>query len=256
MFSMPGMSSCAMVMFAIFIMGGPLARPASAANFNVNPTQVFLSAKATSALLTVRNESDEPLRFQLSVFAWDQAATGELVLTPTDDIVFFPALVTLAPKEERRVRVGRVTGAGDREKTYRIFIEEMPPLVAVGTSGTAVRVLTKMGVPIFVRPARETATAVIGDVEQRAGTFHFALSNTGTVHFVPQQVTVRGLAGASTVFEQKLDGWYVLSGGKRDFELTVPKGDCTRVTSLVVEVTVNSSKLNQTLQTPAGACTL
>ena len=255
--SMLRLSSCAaMAVLALALLGGPLAQPAAAANFNVNPTQVFLSSKANSALVTVRNDSTEPLRFQLSVFAWDQSASGELELTPTDDIVFFPSLLTLGPNEERRVRVGRVTAAGEREKTYRIFIEEMPPLEAIGTAGgAAVRVLTKMGVPIFVRPAKETATAIIGDVEQRAGVVHFTLANTGTVHFVPSQVTVRGMAGSNPVFEQKLDGWYVLSGGKRDFTMVVPKNDCGRVTSFVVEVAVNSSKLTQTFDAPSGACT-
>ena len=118
MFSMPRMSSCASaVVFAVSLLGGPLARPAAASNFNVNPTQVFLSSKATSALVTVRNDSTDQLRFQLSVFAWDQSPSGELVLTPTDDIVFFPSLLTLGPNEERRVRVGRVTAPGEKEKT-------------------------------------------------------------------------------------------------------------------------------------------
>jgi fimbrial chaperone protein len=231
------------------------SRPASASNFNVNPTQIFLSAKTTSAMVTVRNESDTPLRFQLSVSAWEQSPTGELVLTPTDDIVFFPGLLTLGPKEERRVRVGRVTAPADTEKTYRIFIEEMPPLEAVGTAGgAAVQVLTKMGIPIFVRPARETATASVSNLEQHDGALHFSLSNGGSVHYVPQQVVVRGLAGSEQLFEQKLDSWYVLSGGHRDFAAAVPADTCARVTSLVVEVLVNSSKLSQTLESPSGAC--
>jgi fimbrial chaperone protein len=256
MFSMPRISTCAaMVVLACSLLGGPLVRPAAAANFNVNPTQVFLSAKATSALVTVRNDSSQPLRFQLSVFAWDQSPSGELMLAPTDDIVFFPALLTLGPNEERKVRVGRVTAPAEREKTYRIFIEEMPPLEAVGTSGgAAVQVLTKMGVPIFVRPAKETATAAIGELENRGGAVRFSLSNTGTVHYVPMQVVLRGLAGTSPVFEQKLDAWYVLAGGRRDFTAAVPAKDCARVTSLVVEVAVNGSSLTQTLDAPAGAC--
>jgi fimbrial chaperone protein len=233
-----------------------ISRPASAANFNVNPTQIFLSAKTTSAMVTVRNDSDAPLRFQLTVSAWQQSPTGELVLTPTEDIVFFPALLTLGPKEERRVRVGRVTMPTEKEQTYRIFIEEMPPVEAVGAGGAAVQVLTKMGIPIFVRPAKETATASVSNIEQHDGAVHFSLSNSGSVHYVPQQVLVRGLAGSESVFEQKLDAWYVLSGGRRDFTAAVPKDACAKVTSFVIEVLVNSSKLTQTLDSPSGACGL
>ena len=75
------------------------AAPAHAATFSVNPTQVYLSGRTTTSLLTLRNDSDEPLRFQLSVFAWDQRPDGEMLLAPTQDVVFFPAMLTLAPKE-------------------------------------------------------------------------------------------------------------------------------------------------------------
>jgi fimbrial chaperone protein len=159
------------------------------------------------------------------------------------------------PRKSVGCASGRVTPSAEHEKTYRIFVEEMPPLEAVGTSGAAaVQVLTKMGIPIFVRPVRETATAAISNVAQHDGTVQFSLSNSGTVHFVPQQVMVRGLAGTSTVFEQRVDGWYVLSGGHRDYSVSIPKNDCARVTSVVVEVAVNASTLTQKLDSPSGAC--
>ena len=99
---------------------------ASAATFSVNPTQIYLSGRTTSALLTLRNDSTETLRFQLSAFAWNQSATGEILLEPTQDVVFFPALLTLKQGEERRIRVGSTVSPGAIEKTYRIFVEELP----------------------------------------------------------------------------------------------------------------------------------
>ena len=74
-------------------------------------------------LLTLRNESNETLQFQLSVFAWTQSPLGQMELEPTEDVVFFPTLLTLKPKETRRVRVGSATPQDVREKTYRIFVE-------------------------------------------------------------------------------------------------------------------------------------
>ena len=255
MSGVPRLSSCAAIAaLAVCVVAGPMARPASASSFNVNPTQLFLTGKATSALLTIRNDSDETLRFQLSAFAWDQSPTGELLLEPTTDVVFYPALLTLAPKEERKVRVGRTAPAAATEKTYRIFVEEMPPLDEEGVSGAAVRMLTKMGVPIFVRPAKESATATVSGLARQGDVVRFSLSNSGTVHFVPQQVTVKGMSGSNAVFEQTLDAWYVLAGGRRDFQTTVPKDSCAGVTSLLVEVAIGSSRLNETLDTPGGAC--
>ena len=59
-------------------------------SFTVNPTQVVLTARTMSALLTLRNDSDEALRFELSMFSWDQTDSGEMRLTSSEDIVFFP----------------------------------------------------------------------------------------------------------------------------------------------------------------------
>ena len=229
------------------------ASTASAATFTVNPTQIFLSSRTTTALLTLRNDSEETLRFQLTAFAWQQAPNGELQLTPTQDVVFFPALLSLAPKEERRIRVGSTVGAAEQERTYRIFVEELPS--AAGQRENAVRVLTKMGIPIFIRPAKEAATADLRDLALRSGALHFTLNNRGSVHFVPQKVLVRAVgAGGERLLEQELKAWYVLAGGRRDFELAVPAASCAQVASLLVEVEFNSNLLKETLQTPGGTC--
>jgi fimbrial chaperone protein len=153
--------------------------------------------------------------------------------------------------ETRRVRVGSATSQDTREKTYRIFVEELPPANPVGNG---IRVLTKMGIPIFVRPVKEVATATLTDLRQQDGALRFTLANAGTVHVVPQSITVRGLAGSNTAFDQDLEGWYVLAGGRREFDMAVPKNACAQVTSIVVDVQFASGKLQERLQTPNGAC--
>jgi fimbrial chaperone protein len=235
-----------------WLWGGPQAGVASAATFTVDPTQIFLSGRTGSVLLTLRNESTETLQFQLSAFAWAQSPAGEMQLEPTEDIVFFPTLLTLKPMETRRVRVGSATPQDRREKTYRIFVEELPP--TGNTASTGVRVLTKMGIPIFVRPVKEVATAQLNDLRQQDGALRFTLTNAGTVHVVPQTIKVRGLAGSNAAFDRELEGWYVLAGGRREFEMAFPKNACAHVTSIVVDVQFASGKLQERLQTPSGAC--
>jgi fimbrial chaperone protein len=235
-----------------WLWGGPQAGAAAAATFTVDPTQILLTGRSGSVLLTLRNESTETLQFQLSVFAWAQSPSGEMQLEPTEDIVFFPTLLTLKPNETRRVRVGSATTQEVREKTYRIFVEELPPAATVAGSG--VRVLTKMGIPIFLRPVKEVATASLTDVRQQDGRLKFTLSNEGTVHFVPRNIKVRGLAGSATAFERALEGWYLLAGGRRDFETALPKDGCAQVTSIVVDVQFESGQVQERLQTPSGAC--
>lgn len=240
----------AVAVATIVLGGGPRGSLARAATFTVDPTQIFLFNRTGSVLLTLRNESTEMLSFQLSVFAWAQSITGEMQLQPTQDIVFYPPLLTLKPSETRRVRVATATSFDLREKTYRLFVEELPPTDAP----KGVRVLTKMGIPIFLRPAKEVATASLTDVRQQDGMLKFTLANVGTVHVVPRSVKVRGFAGSATAFEKDLNSWYVLSGGSRDFEMALPKTGCTQVTSIAVDVQFESGQVQEQLLTPSGAC--
>jgi len=240
----------AVAMATVVLGAGPRGSLARAATFTVDPTQIFLFSRTGSVLFTLHNESTETLSFQLSVFAWAQSNSGEMQLQPTQDIVFYPPLLTLKPSETRRVRVGTATSFDVREKTYRLFVEELPPTDAP----KGVRVLTKMGIPIFLRPAKEVATASLIDVRQQDGMLKFTLANQGTVHVVPRSVKVSGRAGSTTAFETTLDSWYVLAGGRRDFEMALPKNGCAQVTSIAVDVQFESGQVQEQLQTPNGAC--
>src|SRR6187549_4182240 len=80
------------------------AENVAASAFKVTPVRVTFSGPS-STLLTLRNDSEESLRFQISAFAWSQDAQGGIQLGSTEDISFFPALLTLKPGEERKVRV-------------------------------------------------------------------------------------------------------------------------------------------------------
>jgi fimbrial chaperone protein len=241
----------AALIVASIIGGGPWSFIVDAATFTVEPTQIALSSRTNSVLLTLRNESAETLRFELSVFKWDQSPAGGMQLEPTDDIVFFPALLTLAPGESRRVRVGNAGEFDMREKSYRIFVEELPPL---NRQANGVRVLTKMGVPIFLKPEKDIASANLNNLGHKGGKLSFTLNNQGTVHFVPTEIRVRGFAGSSTSIDTFLEGWYILAGGRRDFEMAFPEAECSRITSVTVDVRFESESLQERLQTPNGVC--
>ena len=107
-----------------------LGGKAEASAFTVNPIKIALSGKDQSALLSLQSQSSEELRFKVAVKAWSQNPQGEMQLTDTKDIVVFPALLTLGPKEERKLRIGATVPAGAVEKTYRVFVEELPALRA------------------------------------------------------------------------------------------------------------------------------
>jgi fimbrial chaperone protein len=218
------------------------AGDAAASAFRVTPIQVQFSGRS-STLLNLSNESDQPLRFQISAFAWTQSPTGEIQLSPTEDISFFPSLLTLKPHEERKVRVGSNVAATDSEKTYRIFFEELPPPEKpAGEKKSEVRILTKMGIPIFVQPPKGTAEARVADLKTDNGRVSFRVTNNGNTHYSVRAIHLTATdAGGQKVFNRDLDGWYILAGGVRDYSVDLPVESCPKIRSIKAEVVTDIS---------------
>lgn len=230
-------------------------RPAGAADFTVNPIQIFLAGQTKSAILTVQNTSGEPLRFQLNAFTWAQDPAGQMQLTPTSEIIFFPRLLTLAPGEQRIVRVGTSVAAGPVERTYRIFVEELPPSAQQAVPAGQVRVLARMGIPIFVEAKAGRAELRLGPPALQPGRLVFELRNGGTKHAIPQVIRVRGQGAAGeTLWEGEQEGWYILAGDRRVYEMPFPREECARTKTVAVEVKVGEQTLTERLDIAAAAC--
>jgi fimbrial chaperone protein len=233
-----------------------LGSSADASSFTVNPITITLSGKDQSALLTLKSQTSEEVRFKILVQAWDQNPKGEMQLKDTKDIVVFPGLLTLAPNEERKLRIGSTVPAGAAERSYRVFVEELPPLRAPQTANKSeVKVLTKMGVPIFVLPAKTTAAGTVEGLGLTKGKLAFTIKNTGNVHFLPQAVRVKAVDGKdATVFEKTVEAWYVLAGGTRVWEVEIPKDACAKAKAVTVAVEATEAKFSGRMDVPAAGC--
>jgi fimbrial chaperone protein len=229
---------------------------AHASAFTVNPIKITLSGKDQSALLSLQSQSTEELRFKIVVQEWSQSPQGEMQLKDTKDIVIFPRLLTLAAKEERKLRVGTTVSAGATEKTYRVFVEELPALRAPQTATRSeVKVLTKIGVPIFIRPAKPVVSGTVEGVALVKGKLNFTIKNTGNVYFLVQSVRVKAVSAAgATTFEKSVEGWYLLAGGTRVWELDFPKDACAKSKALTIEVQSEDTKLSGHMDLAATAC--
>jgi fimbrial chaperone protein len=232
-----------------------LVAPAAAASqFTVNPTRVELSTRVTSAVVSVRNDGQSAIRIQVKTHAWTQTLDGQMQLDPTEDVIVFPTLVTLNPGEQRRLRVALTSRAADLERTYRMFLEELPP-PKTDSAGTGVQVLTRVGIPIFLAPVSTAAHASLSEVGLSGGTLHFQVDNTGNTHLVPETVRVRGLSGSGEpVSDRSRDGWYILGHSSRRYEMKFADADCGRVRSVLIDVKIGDTLLKDRLDTPAGAC--
>jgi fimbrial chaperone protein len=227
---------------------------ASASNFTVTPTEVNLSASATSALVTLRNGSKLPLRFEITLFAWSEDENGKMELKPSTDVTFFPKLIELAGGASRNVRIGINAGAArDIEQSYRIFVEELPDQSAPKSNAVAIR--TKIGIPVFVRPAKPARSAVIDSVSVAGGNVLTRVRNTGNLHVSVDTISVKGTgASAAPTFSKEGAGWYVLPGATRVFEVPMTATECKSTTRVAVEVIGHTASLKGASQVSPAAC--
>ncbi len=214
------------------------ARPSCASSYKVVPVQLSLSQANSRTLLTLKNESQETLRFQVTVAAWDQGSQDDMNLEPTEDIVLFPSVLSVAANEERTLRVASATHFDSVEKTYRILFEELPPLEDSESQ----------------RQSVVAASRVETTLERGVLSFH--LRNIGNVHAVVREVRARGLGAAGeTVFTHSFKGWYVLAGGSRIYRIEIPEEDCRRAKRIALEVETDRQTLVEFLDPESGACT-
>ncbi len=224
-----------------------------AGGFQVYPIRVFLNASESSTLMTVKNDSAERLRLQVSVMAWDQNKQGEMILNPTEDIIFYPTLLTINPGDQRNLRVGTHTKEVSKERSYRIFVEELPPNEKLQSSG--VRFLTKVSIPIFLQPRKVETKGVIDQLTLRKGELSFGIKNDGNVHIQPREIRVKGTSTNGGVqLDRNIPGWYVLSGGLREYRIDVPQNDCPKIRDLKIEFEINEKPVSETYPVPAEAC--
>ncbi|WIG97425.1 fimbria/pilus periplasmic chaperone [Myxococcus sp. SDU36] len=219
---------------------------ASAAEIDVSPVRLELDSGARGVVMNVRNKSSESTRFQASVYSWVQDEEGRMSLAPTQDLFFFPSLLTLEPGESRPIRVGSSSAPQDTERSFRIVVEELPPLQP-STQVTGLNVLTRVSVPVFVAPKKKTVQGKIAQAVLRESKFHVRVQNPGTVNFFIRNLRVRGLdAKGKRLVEKEEPGWYVLAGDAQVFAMEVAGKACRQVRTVEVEMETDQGVLRQT----------
>lgn len=206
--------------------------------------------------MALRNVGKEPVRLEVQATRWTQSPDGQLETAATDELVVFPPLLTLAPGEERNLRVGTTARPGAAERSYRVFLQELPPPEKPGER-QQVRVLSRLGLPVFLAPERRTSRAELTGLQVEGGKARFTLRNGGSVRLRPAEVRLTaGGADGHTLFARPLDAWYVLAGGERRYEVELPAESCPAVRSVDVVVALGTghAPLRARRPLPEGAC--
>jgi len=224
----------------------------------VSPVNIFLTADTPSALLTLTNQGSERVSFEISLYSWNQSDAGAMQLAPTSDVIFFPSLVTLSPGEARNIRIGTVIKPGAVEKSYRLFLEELPPprTQASDHARLHVRLLSKISLPVFLEPDKLLFNTSIGDVTVHNRALSFKINNGGTTHIVPQSVNVSAKdRDGKVLFQRAAIVWYILPGESSKVDLDLPARTCADIRSISISLVTDTEVVKKSFAPPVGACT-
>jgi len=188
--------------------------PALAGSFSVTPMRVALSAAKPIGALEVHNDSSEATVVQLELVGWTQANNAD-VYAATTDLLATPPILTLPPGGSRVVRIGlRRAPDHDRELTYRLYIQELPPPVSDDFQG--MRMTLKVGVPVFVASVAKPKPQLQWRSAAGPDGIKLTLTNGGNEHVKITDLELSLADGARTSGVQRVST-YVLPGQSRDW---------------------------------------
>jgi fimbrial chaperone protein len=239
--------------FALCEAGG-----ARAGEIDISPVTVTLTPPARVAQITIRNPTDQPLRFQISAFTWiGDASDGSVKMTPTQDVVVFPQLVTIPLFGKQEIRAAIISPPGAVEKTYRILLDVLPPLSSAEQLGPGVHlsIRTRFTVPIFQEPLAVRMSGQITTAAAKRGTVQFTILNSGNTHLGGDEIRIIGRNdGGRVIFSEAFRGWYVLIDSKRTFSSHLPQNACGDVRSVTIAPPPDMNVLPKKIEVASGVC--
>jgi fimbrial chaperone protein len=192
---------------------------AQAGSFQVNPIGLTLSAARSTGVVTVTNDGDSPTVVQLEIVAWSQE-NGQDVYTPIRNLLATPPIFTMAAGAQQTVRVGMMSKPDAKTETaYRLYMQEVPP----PKESKDLRVLLRVGIPVFVEPAMTTTPEIHWSARRLSATeISVEAVNEGTAHVQIQNLKLGVGTEAKPLAERT--GGYVLPGqhGSWNCTLRVP----------------------------------
>ncbi|XTZ39748.1 fimbrial biogenesis chaperone [Salmonella enterica] len=169
--------------------------------------------------MTIKNDSPEITQIQLRVFAWSQQQ-GNDIFQETNDITISPPFVKLAPDRSYNVRIfNRLTGRPEKEKTYRIIIDEIPRPVDPRTTGEGVKFSLRTSHPLFITPA-DAIASVTWSMKQDSRGWFISARNDGIRHALLTDVyLIDKTSNRKLPLKVNSINGYILGHSYRDFDM-------------------------------------
>ncbi len=229
------------------------AGSAAAAEFTLNPTRVHLDRARAIETLVLGNGEAQPISFEVEIRRWTQGADGQWTLTPSQDIVVHPLIVTIPAGGKARLRVGTLSPGVAAEQAYRVELQQLPG--ARPTEGANVTLLTRLSVPVFVQPVQRERRAALSQPRVETGAVRVTLDNPGASYVAPQDATLRVLdAGGRELLSESIAVGYVLTGARLPLARPLAPGLCARAARIELELHEPAGTLAAAIAPGARRC--
>jgi len=209
-----------------------LSTSAMAASISTYPMRVELEEGSGIASVRVINTGDSEANIQVRAMAWTQdKLSGKRQVEDTKELIFFPKIFTVPGNSQQLVRVGYQKKVGDKEKSFRLFIRELP----VSKPGqTGARFAVEISMPAFIYPkgAVQPTKPVLQGIEVVDGVLMARLNNPAARYYSMHKLEIRGSKAGKEVHSSEISGWYVLAGVSKLFALKVSREDCLKMDSV------------------------
>ncbi len=223
---------------------------AHASSVNVTPTRLSIAPGDEATNLALGNEAATPVRFSVRAYTWRQLPDGSPQLDPTDDLIVFPQIVTIAPNAKRDIRIAYTGRRDATERDYRIIANELP---ADDDPKNGIALRTRFSIPLFLAPPAATQTIAFANARATTRDIAFDLTNGGSAHAFFTSLHARGLdARGATVFETDLPAWYLLPGEPRRY--VIPTSACARLATVRIDGTLEAGPQLHSTFVPGRSC--
>ncbi len=183
---------------------------------SVLPVNIFLAPGQSATTMTITNQGTSKTAMQIRAFAWSQK-DGEDQLANAEAVVASPPIASIEPGGSQVVRlILRLPPlGGDKEATYRILVDQIPPPAEPGV----VHVVLRLSIPIFALPATRAVANVQFHVEVKGGQIQLVGFNDGLRHEALRDIEITTRDGRAFKAAPGSSP-YILAGSTRRWSIT------------------------------------
>ncbi len=226
----------------------------AASNFSIQPVRVYFDSGSTNSI-ELENLSDTPITLQVNTYAWKHDVSGKDTYTTTKDIIYFPKLLKIPEYQKKIIRLATKVPRGEKERTYRMYVEEIRAPAREKPDKMTISLTMKMGIPIFVEPIKEDTGGTIEKLSLENGTLYTEVKNEGNTHFIIRSIKIAGKdsSGLDT-FHSEMAGGYVHGGNSKGYNVTIPQVNCRKIQTLKVDIETDKLTMARTIAVQDDMC--